>query len=314
MRIAVAQISPVVLDRDATLEKVASSIAEASAEGASLVCFGETLVPAYPFWLSRTDASRFDAKDQKEIHALYLREAIVVDEHLSDVCTAAKSGETAVVLGVAERSGHSIYCSRVFISSLGEILSVHRKLVPTHEERLAWAGGDGHGLVTHPVGEFTVGALNCWENWMPLARTALYAQGEDLHVMLWPGCERLTHDITPFVAKEGRSYVVSACSIIRPSDVPESVPYRDAMIGDESVFYDGGSAIAAPDGTWVVEPVVGREELIVADLDYDRVLEERQNFDPTGHYSRPEILRLSVDRNRYTSIEDTGEHDEPARI
>ena len=303
MRVAVAQVAPVLLDRDATIAKVVASVGEAAAQGAWLVCFGETLVPAYPVWLSRTDGARFDAADQKELHALYLREAVVVDEHLAPILQATKENDISVIVGIAERAGHSIYCARVFISAAGEVLSVHRKLVPTHEERLAWACGDGHGLVTHPVGEFTVGALNCWENWMPLARQALYEQGEDLHVMLWPGCERLTHDITPFVAKESRSFVVSACGIIRPSDIPESVPYRDEMVGDEDVFYDGGSAIAAPDGSWVVEPVVGREELIVADLDHDRVLEERQNFDPAGHSARPDVLRLVVERGRRRGLD-----------
>ncbi|MCH7945740.1 MAG: carbon-nitrogen hydrolase family protein [Armatimonadetes bacterium] len=303
MKVAVAQVAPVLLDRDATIAKVVASVGEAAGQGASLVCFGESFVPAYPVWLSRTDAARFDAADQKELHALYLREAVVVDEHLGPVCEAAKDGGIAVVLGVTERAGHSIYCARVFISSEGEVLSVHRKLVPTHEERLAWAPGDGHGLVTHAVGEFTVGALNCWENWMPLARQALYEQGEDLHVMLWPGCLRLTHDITPFVAKESRSFVVSSCSIIRASDIPDSVPYRDRMVGEEELFYDGGSAIAAPDGSWVVEPVVGREELIVADLDYNQVLEERQNFDPAGHYSRPDVLKVVVERGRRRGVE-----------
>ena len=303
MKVAVAQIAPVLLDRDATLAKVVASVGDAAAQGASLVCFGESLVPAYPLWLSRTGAARFEAADQKVLHALYLREAVVVDEHLGPVCKAARDGSIAVVLGVAERAGHSIHCSRVFISSEGEVLSVHRKLVPTHEERLAWAHGDGHGLVTHAVGQFTVGALNCWENWMPLARQALYEQGEDLHVMLWPGCLRLTHDITPFVAKESRSFVVSSCGIIRASDIPSTVPYRDRMVGEEDVFYDGGSAIAAPDGSWVVEPVVGREELIVADVDYDMVLQERQNFDPAGHYSRPDVLKVVVERGRRRGLE-----------
>ena len=305
MKVATAQISPVFLNREATTAKVVESIREAGAQNAKLVCFGESFIPAYPLWLCRTDGARFDADDQKELHALYLREAVVIDEHMTPIQQAAKENGISVIVGVAERSGHTIYCSRIFVSSDGEVLSVHRKLVPTHEERLAWGHGDGKGLVTHPVREFTVGALNCWENWMPLARTALYAQGEDLHVMLWPGCQRLTHDITKFIAKESRSFVISACGVIRPSDIPDGVPYRDEMIGDEDTFYDGGSAIAGPDGEWIVEPVVGREDLIFADLDYDEVLKERQSFDPAGHYSRPQVLKLTVDRNRYASLEDS---------
>ena len=305
MKVAIAQISPVILDREATTAKVVDSIRHAAAQDAKLVCFGESFIPAYPLWLSRTDGARFESADQKELHALYLRQAVVIDEHFAPIQQAAKENGISVIVGVAERSGHTIYCSRIFVSSAGEVLSVHRKLVPTHEERLAWGHGDGKGLVTHPVEEFTVGALNCWENWMPLARTALYAQGETLHVMLWPGCLRLTCDITKFVAKESRSFVISASAIIRPSDLPSDIPYRDEMIGDEEVFYDGGSAIAGPDGEWIVEPVVGREDMIFADLDYDDVLKERQSFDPAGHYSRPQVLKLTVDRNRYSNLEDS---------
>ena len=204
MKVAIAQIAPVVLDRKATLDKVQKSVHEAADAGCKLVCFGETFAPAYPFWLCRTDAARFNADDQKEIHALYLDQGIKIpvdgfelnpeENHLADVCEIARSREISVMVGVAERAidrgSHTLYCSRVFISGEsptgGQILSVHRKLMPTYEERLCWGSGDGAGLVTHPLGEFRVGGLNCWENWLPLARTTLYADGETIHVMLWP--------------------------------------------------------------------------------------------------------------------------------
>lgn len=305
MKLAVAQVAPVFLDRERTIARVVASVRDAAGRGASLICFGETLIPAYPLWLSRTDGARFDAADQKELHALYLDQAVTIERgHLDPIRGAARGAGISVILGIAERPidrGHTIYCSRIFIDASGEIASVHRKLMPTHEERLSWGIGDAHGLVTHRVGPFTVGALNCWENWMPLARAALYAQGEDLHIALWPGCERLTRDITRFIARESRSYVVSACAIIRESDVPPGVPSRERFCTEApgALFYDGGSCIAAPDGSWLVEPVIGREELIIADLDPAFVRRERQNFDAAGHYARPDILRLTVDRRRH---------------
>ncbi len=303
MRVAIGQISPVFLDRAATLDKVMQTISEAADAGASLVAFGETLVPAYPLWLSRTGGAKFDDDDQKTLHAFYLREAVDIRRgDLDAVCSLCAQRGIATVLGVAERGsdrgGHTIYCSAVFIGSDGAIGSVHRKLMPTYEERLSWGIGDGHGLRVHPVGPFTVGALNCWENWMPLARTALHGQGEDLHIAIWPGCVRLTRDITRFAAMEGRSFVVSASSIIREQDIPAGVPLRDRMVGPGETVYDGGSCIAAPDGSWLVEPVVGEERLIVAELDPELVRRERQNFDPSGHYARPDVLRLEVDRRR----------------
>lgn len=308
MRIAVAQIAPVFLDRNATAAKVASFVEQAAAKGARLVCFGETLIPAYPLWLERTDGARFESKLQKVYHARYLDQAVCTEDgHLTPVCDAARRGGVAVVVGVAERpldrGGHTIFCSRVFIDAHGAISSVHRKLMPTYEERLAWAPGDGAGLVTHRVDEFTVGALNCWENWIPTARAALHASGEDLHICLWPGAARLTRESTRFFALEGRSYVVSVGNIIREQDLPADLPERDRVAKKGETLYDGGSCVAAPDGSWVVEPVVGEERLFTCDLDHARVREERQNFDPAGHYGRPDVLRLIVDRRRQSAAE-----------
>ena len=187
LKVAIAQIAPVWLDRERTLAKVVQWIDRAASEGCRLVAFGEALVPGYPFWLERTDGARFESDVQKEFHALYSDQAVRIEAgHLDSVREAAKRGGITVVLGTieraADRGGHSLYCSLVTVLADGSLGSVHRKLVPTYEERLAWAPGDGHGLRVHPLGAFTLGSLNCWENWMPLARAALQGQGEDLHV------------------------------------------------------------------------------------------------------------------------------------
>ena len=175
--------------------------------------------------------------------------------------------------------------------------------MPTYEERLTWSPGDGHGLQVHPLKEFTVGALNCWENWLPLARASLYGLGEDLHVAVWPGSIRNTEDITRFIAKEARSFVVSVGGLMSVKDFPADTPYRDEIIQDAvDPLTDGGSCIAGPDGLWVLEPVLEKEGLFTATIDFNRVLEERQNFDVAGHYSRPDVTCLTVNRERQSTV------------
>jgi nitrilase len=304
LTIGVCQMAPIWLNRQATLDKVIAQIELAASEGCKLITFGEALVPGYPFWLAVTDAARFNDDKQKAIHSLYLDQGVTIERgDLEGVQVAAKQHGIAVYLGIMERAldrgGHTLYCSLVYIDEYGQIGSVHRKLHPTYEERLAWGSGDGHGLRTHSLGAFTLGGLNCFENWMPLSRAALYAQGEDLHVGVWPGGLHNTYDLTQVLAKEGRSYVVACSGLMRKSDCPEDMPALEEILDNSGEFMaNGGSCIANPDGTWLIEPVIEEEALLVADIDHAKVLQERQNFDLAGHYSRPDVTRLVVNRQR----------------
>ncbi|MCA8971912.1 MAG: carbon-nitrogen hydrolase family protein [Planctomycetes bacterium] len=303
-RVGLGQIAPVLLDREATLEKICASIRGAASQGCSIVAFGEALLPGYPVWLGSTGGARFDDDVQKEYFRLYHDAAIQVEgADLESVRQLAREHRIAIVLGCIERAknrgGHSLYCTALYVDQDGETGSAHRKLVPTYEERLVWSPGDGHGLRVHDLGPFTAGVLNCWENWMPLARASLHAQGEDLHFAIWPGSVRNTRDLTPVLAKEGRSFVVSVGAPLRRRDLPDDFPQRDAIAPHDSAWiHDGGSCVAAPDGSWVVEPIVEEEGTFVATLDPPMVARERQNFDPSGHYSRPDVLRLEVNRCR----------------
>ena len=227
---------------------------------------------------------------------------------LDNIRKLAKEYRIAIYLGMIERpqdrGGHSIYCSLVYIDQNGHIKSVHRKLQPTYDERLTWAPGDGNGLQVHSLKQFTVGGLNCWENWMPLPRAALYGQGENLHIAVWPGSTYNTKDITRFIARESRSYVISVSSLMKKEDFPTSTPHLDKILENApEVLANGGSCIAGPDGEWLLEPVIDKEGLLYHTLDFNRVYEERQNFDPVGHYSRPDITKLTVNRERQSTLE-----------
>lgn len=309
LKVALAQIAPVWLNKSETLKKIEATIVRAANEKAELVVFGEALLPGYPFWLALTNGAAWDLKINKELHAHYVRNAVQIESgELDNIRKLAKEYRIAIYLGMIERpqdrGGHSIYCSLVYIDQNGHIKSVHRKLQPTYDERLTWAPGDGNGLQVHSLKQFTVGGLNCWENWMPLPRAALYGQGENLHIAVWPGSTYNTKDITRFIARESRSYVISVSSLMKKEDFPTGTPHLDKILENApEVLANGGSCIAGPDGEWLLEPVIDKEGLLYHTLDFNRVYEERQNFDPVGHYSRPDITKLTVNRERQSTLE-----------
>ncbi|MAM27601.1 MAG: carbon-nitrogen hydrolase [Flavobacteriaceae bacterium] len=308
LNVALAQISPVWLNKQATLQKIENQIKEAAENNTELIVFGEALLPGYPFWLALTDGAHWDTKINKELHAHYVRNAVTIENgDLDTLCELAQKHKIAIYLGVIERptdrGGHSIYASLVYISENGKIQSVHRKLQPTYDERLTWAPGDGHGLRVHKLKEFTVGGLNCWENWMPLPRAALYGQGENLHVAVWPGSDHNTKDITRFIARESRSFVISVSSLMTVSDFPDDTPHLDLILENApKVLANGGSCIAGPDGEWIIEPILNEEGNSYHTLNFNRVYEERQNFDPVGHYSRPDVTKLTVNTERQSTV------------
>jgi len=309
LTVGLAQISPVWLDKEKTIEKILRTVEEAATKGCELVVFGEALLPGYPFWLALTGGAEWNTKINKELHAHYANNSIQVEAgHLDKICKLCAEKNIAIYLGIIERpqdrGGHSVYCSLVYINQKGEIKSIHRKLQPTYDERLTWAQGDGFGLRVHPLKKFTLGGLNCWENWMPLPRTALYSQGENLHIAVWPGSDHNTKDITRFIARESRSFVISVSSLMSRKDFPKNTPHLEKIIANApAILANGGSCIAGPDGEWIVAPVINKEGLIIETLNFDRVLEERQNFDVSGHYSRPDVTKLLVNRERQRIID-----------
>ncbi len=304
MRVAAVQARPAWLDPAATTAIVLRWLEQAAREGVELVAFPETFLSGYPFWLDLTGGARFDDPLQKQAYAVYLEAAVETEgPELRQVVEAARDLGLFVYLGTTERAPDvgrgTVYCTLVAVDPTAGVVGTHRKLMPTYEERLVWGMGDGHGLRVHRHGGVRVGGLNCWENWMPQARHALYAQGEELHVSVWPGNPRNTVDVTRFIALEGRVFSLAANGLLSLSDVPPGFPlYEELKTLDVRDYCRGGSAVAGPDGAWLAEPVEGEERLVVADLELGRVARERQSFDPTGHYSRPDVFTVQVDRRR----------------
>ncbi|MDF1538475.1 MAG: carbon-nitrogen hydrolase family protein [Candidatus Thorarchaeota archaeon] len=296
IRIAGVQIAPVFLDAKATWEKLRDYIREAVSEGAKLVTWGETLLPGYPAWLSLSGGAKFNDDDQKTAYATYWREALDLNKSIiiSEMKSLAAEQNVMLMGGIAERGGSSIYCTLLTIGQDGTIKGRHRKVKPTYEERLVWADGDGLGLRTYPLKDIKVGGLNCWENWLPLARASLHMQGEIIHVAVWPGSERNTKDITRFIALEGRSWVVSVSGLLRPTDFShlkeEEFPMKKIMESHNGTLMNGGSVIVNPKGEAVAGPLIDEEGIIYADIDPSLAIEERQNLDISGHYSRSDIF------------------------
>ena len=295
--VACVQIEPAILDREATIDRLAACTEEASGRGASLVVFPEALVPAYPssVWAKALAASA-DPR-AKAAFALLARQAVAVPGPAAErLANVAKENEDVLVAGVTEvdpeRPG-TLYNTLLGFGPEGSLALHHRKLVPTNHERLVWGPGDGGGLraIETPVGR--VGGLICWENYMPLARFALYEAGVEIYVASTADDGDMWQSTLVHLARESRAFVVSPCHFQRASSYPDDFPLRDEL-AEVEVIGRGGSAILAPDGTYLAGPLYDQEGILYAELDLVRLLEERQRFDPAGHYHRPDVLSLTV--------------------
>jgi predicted amidohydrolase len=300
---AVVQAAPVYLDREATVAKTVGLVEEAAREGAKLVAFPETWIPGYPSWIYH--AAQWNEPRSKRVFARLQRNSVEVPSPATDaLCAAAREAGVHLVVGINELEGGTIYNSLLYVSDEGEILGVHRKLVPTHAERIVWGRGDGSTLHVFDTPLGRLGGLVCWEHWMPLARFAMHAKGEQIHVAVWPDADDVHHLASRHYAFEGRCYVLCVGSYSTARDLPDDFELADAMgvSGDDTLCL-GGSGIIGPDGRWVAGPVDGREAIVYAELDLARIAEEQQALDTAGHYNRPDVFRLAVDERPQAAVE-----------
>lgn len=306
-KIVIVQEPPVFLDRDKSIAKAAEKITEAAQHGAELVIFYEAFIPGYPVWIWRLKPGG-DWGLSEKLHARLLENAVDLStEQLRPLLDAAAKARVTVLCGMNERdsetSGATIYNSVVTIGPDGSIVNVHRKLMPSNPERMVWGFGDASGLkvVDTPAGR--VGSLICWENFMPLARYALYGQGIDIYVAPtydsgdgWIGS--LQH-----IAREARCWVLGAGNVLRVSDLPEDFPEKESLYPDADEWINqGDSVVIAPGGEIVAGPMRNEVGFLEADIDIGRVGAARRSLDIVGHYSRPDIFTLQVNAQHQSPI------------
>jgi nitrilase len=294
VKVACVQAEPVAFDRAATIDKLEGLVQEVAAAGARLALFSETFIPVYPSnrWVRYLAGWGGDeAGNGRAAFARLAQQSLEIPGPDSDrLAQIARASSIWLAVGANEIERGTIYNSLLVYSPAGELALHHRKLMPTNHERLVWGQGDRRGLETVQTDLGRVGGLICWENLMPLARFALYQDGVEVYLAPTADDSEDWHDSMKHIARESRSFVLSCCVFQRASSYPPDVPLSE---GDELVGA-GGSAIFAPDGSYLAGPLWNEEGILYADLDPQKLYEARQRFDPAGHYHRPDVLKLQI--------------------
>ncbi|RUV01237.1 carbon-nitrogen hydrolase family protein [Mesorhizobium sp. M6A.T.Cr.TU.017.01.1.1] len=298
-RIAIVQEPPAFLDREGTIAKAVRLVAEAANGGAELVVFSEAFIPGYPAWIWRLKPGA-DGGLAGQLHGRLVDNAVdLSSDQLRPLFDAARTLKVTILCGINERDSQwsraTIYNSVIVIGPDGSLLNRHRKLMPTNPERMVWGFGDASGLKVVDTPSGRVGSLVCWENYMPLARYALYAQGIDIHVAPtydsgdgWIGT--LQH-----IAREGGCWVIGAGNVLRVEDLPRDFPDRDRLYPDADEWINqGDSVVIAPGGKIVAGPLRKETGILHADIDLKAAIAARRSLDVAGHYSRPDIFTLQV--------------------
>ncbi|KAI1619143.1 putative nitrilase [Exophiala viscosa] len=312
-KVAAVQAAPVAFDLDASICKLEGLTKRASKEGADLVVFPEGFLSAYP-WRYAFDAT-IGAREPRgrEWYSRYHQSAIAIPSSEFDVvCAIARDSNVLLSIGIVEKERDTLYCTTILLSRKGDLLSAHRKLIPTAAERLVWGRGAGDGLQVVETDIGRVGGLICWENYMPAARLALYQQGIEVYIA--PNADDLPSWVASMqhIAKEGRCFVISVNQFTRVADFPSDYPPFTAGHHDrqpdgkawtpDAILSRGGSCIVGPLGTFAASPVWDQEAIVYADLKKDDLVQARMDFDAVGSYSRPDIFTLTVNKKPGTNV------------
>lgn len=305
--VAAVQTSPVFLNAKATADKACKLIEEAGNAGARLAVFPEAFICAYPDWVWVVPSGT-KRPILNEMNRLLLENAVSIpDDTTRQLCRAAKSAKVHVAMGIHERnseaSGSSLYNTLLYIDDKGEVMGKHRKLMPTAAERLVWAQGDGSTLKVYDTPFGKLGGLLCWENFMPLARYAMYAQGAQIHVApTWDSNEGWLVTMR-HIAKEGGMFVVGCCQAIHVDEIPDRFEYKRLYPEGKEWVNRGNSCIVNPKGEFIAGPVAEKQEILYAEIDLSQIAEWKWMFDATGHYARPDVFKFTVNRSQNRMME-----------
>lgn len=297
IKVAAAQLSPIFLNKEKTIEKACNAILEAGKNGAKLIVFPEAYISGYPDWVWLIPNSK--GADLNELYLKLVENAVSIpDDSTNKLCKAAKKANINVIIGVNERntetSNSSLFNSLLFIDDKGSILGKHRKLIPTGGERLIWAQGDGSTLNSYNTSAGKVAGLICWENLMPLARNSIYELGTQiLATPTWDKSPNWTQSIQ-HIAREGGLFIISACMVLKIDDIPDEYEFKKLYPEGREWITVGNSAIIAPNGQILAGPLEAEEGILYADVDLTQIIKAKRVFDAVGHYSRPDVFSFKV--------------------
>lgn len=311
VRVAVIQAAPIFMDREATTEKAVALTLEAGKKGAKLVLFPEAYIPAYPRGLGfGTKVGSRTASGRKDWLRYWNSSVPVPGDTTQALGEAARKAGVYLVMGIIEKDGDysgTLYCTMLYFGPDGTLLGKHRKLKPTGMERLIWGEGDGSTLPVFDTSFGKIGGLICWENYMPLARTAMYAKGVQIYLAPTADDREVWQSTLRHIALEGRCFVLSCNQYITKDMYPADLACSGDLQSEPELMSKGGSAIVGPLGQYIVEPVSGREEIIIADLDMSLIAESRLDFDVVGHYARPDVFQLLVNEEPRVGVRPFGQ-------
>jgi nitrilase len=299
IKVAAAQLSPIFLNKEQTVEKACEAILDAGEKGVALMVFPEAFIPGYPDWVWLIPNSK-----RAELDDLYLKlvenAVSIPEETTTKLCEAAKKAKVNVVIGLHERntetSNASLFNSLLFIDYHGSILGKHRKLIPTGGERLIWSQGDGSTLCAYDTSAGKIAGLICWENFMPLARNAIYEFGAQ--ILVSPTWDKSPNWIQTMqhIAREGGLFVISACMALKIDDIPDEFEFKKLYPEGREWINVGNSSIIAPNGKVIAGPLEAEEGILIADINLQDIVKAKRMFDAVGHYSRPDVFNFNLNK------------------